>query len=108
MELHNQLGCYLSLKPTAPGPIEGFREFFEDNHFLIAHNMFDPEWMNEVQLEDIGLKLLLVYGFNPDNKNLIIVRGEQKIYIPKRNFYIPLPSGGVFVYDKSKLKVYCR
>jgi len=108
MELHNQLGCYLSLKITSVGPIEGFREFFEDNNFLIAHNIFDPEWTNEVQLEDIGNKLVMIYQFDPNNKNLVIVRGEKRVYIPERGFYVPLPPGGVFVYDKSKLKVYCR
>jgi hypothetical protein len=108
MELHNILECYLSLKIPSIGPIEGFRGFFHENHFMIGHRMFDPEWDNKIQLEEIYKKLLMVYDFNPKDENLIIVRGEQKIYIPERKFYVPLPPDGVFVYDKSKLKVYCR
>ena len=64
--------------------------------------------IKDFKLEEIYKKLLMVYDFNPKDENLIIVRGEQKIYIPERKFYVPLPPDGVFVYDKSKLKVYCR
>ena len=105
MELHNQLGCYLSLKIPSIGPIEGFRAFFWENHFLIAHRMFDPECEDEVQLEEIYKKLLFVYDFNPKDENLMIIRGERKVYIPEKNSYVPLLHDGVLIYDKSKLKV---
>jgi hypothetical protein len=105
MELHNELGCYLSLRIPSIGPIEGFRAFFWENHFLIAHRMFDPEWEDKIQLEEIYKKLLFVYDFDPKDKNLMIVRGEKKVYIPERKIYIPLPPGGVFVYDKNQLKI---
>ena len=37
-----------------------------------------------------------------------IITSIEKNYYPERKFYVPLPPDGVFVYDKSKLKVYCR
>ena len=105
MELHNRLGCYLSLKIPSIGPIEGFNEFFYDNNFLIAHKMFDQK-SNEDDIEkEIYYKLEHVYSFNPKDKNISIIRGQNIIYIPSRKFYISLPPGGVFVYDNDKLKV---
>jgi len=105
MELHNELGCYLSLRIPSIGPIEGFRAFFWENRFLIAYRMFDPKWEDIIQLEEIYKKLLCVYDFDPKDENLMIVRGEKKVYIPERKIYISLPPGGVFVYDKSQLKI---
>ena len=73
---------------------------------MIGHRMFDPEWDNKIQLEEIYKKLLFVYDFNPKDENLIIIRGKDKVYIPERKFYVPLPPGSVFVYDKSRLKIF--
>lgn len=105
MEFNCRFGCYLSLQIPSVGHEEGIRDFFAENHFLIAHRMFDPEWENKIQLEEIYKKLLFLYNFHPKDKNIIIIMGEKKVYIPERKIYIPLPPGGVFVYDKSKLKV---
>lgn len=107
MEMHNQLDCYLSLQIPSMGPIEGFNGFFEENNFLIAHRMFDPSAKQDDSIEkEINYKLTNVYDFDPKDKNIGIIRGPNKIYVPSRKFYIPLPPGGVFVYKKDKLKVF--
>jgi hypothetical protein len=106
MELHNQLGCYLSLKIESIGPIEGFNGFFHENSFIIAHRMFDPTLKEDEIEKEIHHKLINVYGFDPKDKNIGVVSGPSKIYVPSRKFYIPLPPGGVFVYKKDKLKVF--
>ena len=106
MEMHNQFGCYLSLQIPSIGPIEGFNGFFEENNFLIAHRMFDPTSKKDEIEKEIHHKLTNVYDFDPKDKNIRVVSGPSKIYVPSRKFYIPLPPGGVFVYKKDKLKVF--
>ena len=106
MELHNQLGCYLSLKIESIGPIEGFNGFFHENSFLIAHRMFDPTSKEDEIEKEIHHKLINVYDFDSKDKNIGVIAGPSKVYVPSRKFYIPLPPGGVFVYKKNKLKVF--
>jgi len=104
MELHKHYGCYVS--PYQPADYsESLREFFKRNHFLIAHNMFDENWDEKTQLEEIYKKLLLIYQFDPNNQDIIIVyKNHKKVYLPN-GFYVPLPQKSVFVYDKGKIKV---
>ena len=105
MELHNEYECYLSIHHPSLNSIEGFKKFFNQNHFLIAHNMFDEEWEENIKLEEIYKKLLIIYDFDPNNKDIVIVyKNHKKIYLPNC-FYVPLPPRSIFVYDKSKLKV---
>ena len=106
MELHNQLGCYLSLQIPSMGPIEGFRGFFHENSFMIGYRMFDPTSNNDTQLKEIHDKILSVYDFDPKDKNISIIKGKQIVYIPSKKTFVPLPPGGVFVYKKDKLKVF--
>ena len=106
MELHNDYQCYISSSHPSETSIEGFKKFFDENHFLIAHNMFDDDWDEKTKLEEIYKKLLLIYEFDPHNKNIIIVyKNHKKVYLPN-NLYVPLPPRSVFVYDCSKLKVH--
>lgn len=105
MELHNQYGCYLSISFPSEDSIDGFRKFFNENYFLIAHNMFAEEWDEKTKLEEIYKKLLLIYEFDPEEKNICIVyKNHKKVYLPN-GFYIPLPPGSIFVYDSKKVKV---
>jgi len=105
MEKHNSFGCYLSLKISSKDFESGIREFYEDHHFIIAFNMFDPEWDEKLQLEAISKKLILIYHFNPSDENLIIVyKNHKKVYLPN-NKHVVLPPGSIFVYDKSKIKI---
>lgn len=105
MELYTSYGCYLSIHHPSEGLIDGFKEFFKRNHFLIAHNMFDEEWEEKIKLEEIYKKLLLIYKFDSEDKNLVIVyKNHKKVYLPNGS-YVPLPPRSIFVYDSSKLKV---
>lgn len=105
MELHTQYGCFLSLHIESEKPDQGFKKFFEENHFLIAHNMFDDEWEEKVQLEEIIKKLLLVYEFEPQDDNIkIVYKDHKRVYLPNKLF-VPLPPRSVFVYDSSKIEV---
>lgn len=106
MELHNEYGCYISIVHPSLNSIDGFKKFFNQNHFLIAYNMFDEEWDEKIQLEEIFKKLLSIYNFDLNNKDIVIVyKNHKKIYLPN-NFYVPLPPRSVFVYDRSKLKIF--
>ena len=105
MELHNILKCHLSYKPEPYKLVtEKSLNFFSENHFLIGWNMFDPEWDNEVQAEEIFKRLILIYNFSPSDENIVFVRGPKVIYFEDHQF-VKLPPGGVFVYDKTKVKV---
>jgi len=105
MELHIQYDCYISVYHPSTDSIDGFRKYYEQNHFLIAHNMFELEWDENIKLEEIYKKLLLIYEFDPEDKNIFIVyKNHKKVYLPNR-LYVPLPPRSVFVYDSSKIKV---
>lgn len=106
MEMHNQFSCYCSIEhPCPPAGEGGAKEFFEKYHFAIIHNMFDPEWEEKIQLEEIYKKLILIYEFKPDEKNLQIVYKEHdRVYLPDKKF-IFIPSGGIFIYDKTKIDI---
>jgi hypothetical protein len=105
MELHNEYGCYISVAHPSQTSIEGFRKFFNENHFLIAHNMFDEKWDEKTKLEEIYKKLLLIYEFNSLDNIIIVYKKHKKVYI-SNNLYIPLPPRSIFVYDSSKLEIY--
>jgi hypothetical protein len=105
MELHNQYGCYISIHHPSENSVDGFKNFFEKNHFIIAHNMFDEEWNEKTQLEEIFKKLILIYNFDKNNENIIVVyKNRKRVYLPNE-YYVNIPPRGIFVYDKSKLKV---
>lgn len=106
IELHNQFSCYLPLAFSTKTSEEGAKKFFDDNHFIIAYNMFDEEWEEKIILEEIFKKLLIIYNFDPNDSNIIIVyKNHQKVYLPNLQ-YVTIPPRGVFVYDKSKLEVF--
>ena len=97
MELHNILGCYFSIYHPSPGPIEGYNQFFYENHFLVISQL-KPE-------QDISQLLSSVYFFDIHNSNIKILKGERRVYLPNKT-YIILDKNSVFVYDNSKIKVY--
>lgn len=104
MELHNEYGCYISAYHPADY-IESFREFFKRNNFIIAHNMFDEKWDEKIKLEEIFKKLIMIFNFNPNDENIILVyKKHKKVYLPNR-YYVDIPTGGIFVYDKSKINI---
>lgn len=103
MELHNEFGCYVSIYHPSKDSIDGFNKFFKENYFLIVHNIFDSNWEDKIKLEEIHKKLTSMIEFDCDDKNLIIVYNEKKVYI--KEHYILIPSGGIFVYDKTKVDV---
>lgn len=107
MELHIKLKCYLSIQLSNKSFDEEILDFYNKNHFLIGWNMFDPEWDNEVQAEEIFKRLILIYNFSPSDENILFVRGPKDIYFEDHQF-VKLPSGGVFVYDKTKVKIDCE
>lgn len=105
MEQHGEYKCYVSINHPSVDSIDGFRKFFDENHFLIAHNMFDEEWDNKTKLEEIYKKLLLIYEFDPKDKNICIVyKDHKKVYLPN-GFYVSLPPRSIFVYDLNKVKI---
>lgn len=96
MELHNMLGCYISIHHPSSGPIEGYNQFFYENHFLVISHI-KPE-------QDISQLLSSVYSFDINNPNIKTIKGKRKVYLPNKT-YITLDKNSVFVYDTSKLKV---
>lgn len=102
MEGNINLKCDTSVLPDAEGsmPID----FFNKHHFAIGWRFFDPNWENDIQAEEIFKRLILLYEFSPNDDNLLIVRGEKKISIPNYQ-YVMIPEGGIFVFDKTKIKV---
>lgn len=106
MEMHNKFNCYCSIEhPCPPVDAGGAREFYDKYHFGIIHNMIDPEWDEKIQLEEIYKKLILIYNFDSDEKNLqIVYKGHKRVYLSNKKF-VPLIPGSIFIYDKTKLKV---
>ena len=97
MELHNMLGCYFSIHHPSSGPIEGYNQFFYENHFLVVSHI-KPE-------KNIFQLLSSVYFFDIKNPNIKIIKGKRKVYLHNKT-YITLDKNSAFVYDKSKLKVF--
>lgn len=106
MEMCNQFSCYCSIDPPCPPAGEGgAKEFFEKYHFSVIHNMFDPEWEEKIQLEEIYKKLILIYEFDPQNENVqIVYKNHKRVYLPNKK-YVPIQPGTVFIYDSSKIKI---
>lgn len=105
IELHNEYKCILPIKLPSEDFISSAIQFYEENNFTIVYNIIDPEWEEKIQLEEIYKKLILIYNFDPKDDNIVIVyKNHKKVFLPN-NFYINIPPGAVFVYDKSKLKV---
>jgi hypothetical protein len=48
MELHNQLRCYLSIRVPSIGPVEGYNQFFYENHFLIINFLREEKNVSDV------------------------------------------------------------
>ena len=105
MEMHIKFNCWFSILPSRNSSDFERIDFFNKNHFAILENMYDPNWDNEVQIEEIFKKLVILYNFNPNAHNIIIERGEKKIYLPNKKYAI-IPEGGVFVYDILKIKIF--
>jgi len=103
MEIHNKFNCYVSILPQWGRYEYEHLDFFKKYNFTIAYNIYDPEWENEVQLQQIFKKLMIMFDFK-DLEDLVIERGEKIIHLPDGT-YTPIPKGGIIVYDKSKIKV---
>ena len=103
MENHNKFNCYISILPQWNRYEYEHLDFFERYNFVIGYNLYDSEWENEVQLEEIFKKIMIMFNFK-DLENLVIERGEKIIHLPDGR-YTPIPKGGIFLYDKSKIKV---
>jgi hypothetical protein len=97
MELHNILGCYISIYHPSVGPIEGYNQFFYENHFLIIGSLREEQNVSDV--------LSSVYSFDIKSPNIKIIKGEKKVYLPNKTF-VSLDENSVFVYDCKKIKVY--
>ena len=97
MELHNALGCYISIHHPSSGPIEGYNQFFYKNHFLIISNLKKEQNVSNI--------LSSVYSFDMNGLNIKMIKGKKKVYLPNKTF-VPLDENSVFVYDTSKLKVF--
>lgn len=97
MELCNGLHCYCSIKhPCAPAEYGGAQEFFAANHFTIIHN---------IKLKELPDKIKKIYTFDLEDEDIILVHStRKKIYLPDNRFIL-LPTDGVFIYDKSKIKI---
>jgi len=106
MEMHNKFECYCSIEPPCPPAGEGgAKEFYDKYHFSILHNMIDPEWDDKIKLEEIQKKLILIYGFTPDDEDVMIVyKNHKKVYLPNKK-YVSIQPGTVFIYDSSKIKI---
>lgn len=107
MEQHNQFYCWCSIDPPCLSVDEGgAKEFFEKYHYALIYNMFDPEWDDNIKLEEIYKKLILIYDFDPQDSGsgLIIVYKEDKVYIS--GYCVSIPKGGIFVYDQTKVEVF--
>lgn len=104
MEQHNKFQCHCSIEPPCqPAGDGGALEFFNKYHYALIWNMFDPEWDHKTKLEEIFKKLSLIYKFTSEDKDIIIVHNEEKIYIP--GYYVLIPPGAIFVYDRTKVDV---
>ena len=99
LELHNVLNSYISIHHPSHNSIEGYNEFFHLNNFLIATDIFESYLEQEIYKE-----LSEIYDFESNQDNIKIIKGKKKIYFDNR--FVNLNSGDIFVYDKSKLKVY--
>lgn len=105
MEMYNDYGCYISIIHPSTDSIDGYRKFFNQNHFLIAYNMFDEDWDERTKLEEIYKKLLFLLEFDPKDNNICIVyKNHKKVYL-SNGFYVPLPPRSIFVYDSNKVKI---
>ena len=107
MEKHPEFNCYLMHKPEPHKLVdERSLNFFKENHFVVGWNMFDPEWDNDTQVEQVFKRLIAIYNFSPRDENIVFERGPKYIYFEDHQ-YIRIPFGGVFVYDKTKVEVDC-
>jgi hypothetical protein len=97
MELHNLLDCYISIHHPSPGPIEGYKQFFYENNFIIISNL-----RKEQNISDV---LCSVYSFHMRSSNIKIIKGKKKVYLPNKTF-VSLDENSVFVYDTTKIKVF--
>lgn len=106
MEMHGEYECFISIDPEGPSCEEGGpRLFFDTNHFLICHNMFDTDWDEKTVIEEVFKKLILICNFDPNDDNIVIVyKNHERVYLPN-NLYVEMRPRGVFVYDKSKIKI---
>jgi len=97
MELHNKFGCYLSIRVPSIGPVEGYNQFFYENHFLIINFLREEKNVSDV--------LSSVYSFDMNSPDIKIIKGNKKVYLPNKTF-VSLDENSVFVYDKTKIKVF--
>jgi hypothetical protein len=96
-------GYYYSLTPSPQDWPNEHKLFFVQHNFMIGYGFFEPEWDNNTQLVEIYKRLMHWYNFKKLD-NLTIVRGQVRVHLEDGK-YIPVPPGGIFVYDCSKIKV---
>jgi len=104
MEENHNLKCWVSILPKGESSFEDFISFYRKHNFMVGRNFFDPEWSNEIQIEEI-FKRLLIYEFSPNDENLAIVRGPKKVLLVSKGKYVEVEEGGIFAFDKTKVEV---
>ena len=105
MEYNFELNCYSSFTPSGTGNSrQEILDFYNENHFAIGWNFFDPEWSNEIQAEEIFKRIILIYDFNPNDENILIVRGPKIIFFKNKTF-AKIPEKSIFIFDKTKVKI---
>lgn len=104
MEHNRDLNCWVTISPYNGNSFDEFVNFYNQNNFMIGRNFFDPEWSNEIQIEEI-FKRLLIYKFSPNDENLTIVRGPKKVLLVSKGKYVEVEEGGIFAFDKTKVEV---
>lgn len=104
-ERHETFLCFMSFDPTIPYSKDLYKDFYNKHHFLVGCNMYDVNWDEKIILEEILKKLVCLYGFGPEDKDLMIVKDPKRIYLPTWE-YVDVAPGGIVAYDKSKLKVF--
>jgi len=106
MEFNNVFNCWVSFSPLNGNSHDEMMLFYDENHFIIGYDFFDPEWSNEIQAEEIFKRLILLYGFDSNDENLLIVRGPKTIHLPSKNHqFVELKPGSIFVYNKKEIEV---
>jgi len=106
MEFNRVLNCWVSFSPDDGNSHNEMMSFYDENHFMIGYDFFDPEWSNEIQAEEIFKRLILLYNFDNTDENLLIVRGPKTIHLPSKNHqFVELGPGSIFVYNKREIEV---
>lgn len=106
MEMHNNLGCFFSICHPSNSSIEGFKKFFDENNFIVSTGIFNEYETEENQLNEIYKKISFVYKINPKNSKFEVIKGNKKVYFPDYGFYFKLPSDGMILFNKERIKAF--